>query len=261
MAQAMKKKETGEEKAVETMKEILKKIETYTPKTRITLYNLMKEYLDQKSGMKVTPYLSQAKKPRSPDEETRDAQILRDPSNREQYERQYTENEKQQNARQPKTGSQKEASKKPSGKTPDYMPPYEFPKQIKPPSYPAGSAYEGKVNMPKFNFMNAPKRVVNYEVDVGPRRYSVALPMELKAGAEGKRQLHEALLHNQLIGPNNEALADVKLIRGPEKDFNSGSPNQRLDMFRDNLLAKTYIDGKYADTKDVTLTAVDKKKG
>lgn len=76
-----------------------------------------------------------------------------------------------------------------------------------------------------------------------------------------ERRLHDLLLNNQLVvRGNNPAnppapLAQVTLNgAGPGvREFNQGTPNQRLDMFRDDYLKLTFQDGNYVESRGIRI--------
>jgi hypothetical protein len=121
----------------------------------------------------------------------------------------------------------------------------------------------------KHKQMPVPKRVYIYEVDVGQRHYVVTLPQPIPKGPAGKKELHDQLLNNKLVDDKTKTpKADVRLAEGTTAEqkaeanrFNNGTPNQRLDVFRDRYLGQTYQNGQYVDASSVNVAPGTKKKG
>lgn len=102
-----------------------------------------------------------------------------------------------------------------------------------------------------------PRRVEqhSYRVTVGDRTYRVTLPERLPARGARER-LHDLLLGNQLVDSEGERVtvhADVQQVGGPGsmERFNGRPPNARLDIFRDDYLARTFRDGHYVPNREV----------
>ncbi|MFH0884867.1 MAG: hypothetical protein V1861_04105 [Candidatus Micrarchaeota archaeon] len=121
----------------------------------------------------------------------------------------------------------------------------------------------------------APRRVEQfvYDISLGGRTYRVALaePLPTLRGggvnlADAQRRLHDLLLNNQLVTHANPsdpaspvvALAQVTMPGSSqaEQRFNAGTPNQRLDLFRDAYLNLTFRNGRYVESTAVRITEV-----
>jgi DNA primase len=102
-----------------------------------------------------------------------------------------------------------------------------------------------------------------YQVSLGSRTYQVALPQQLPTTRSGqvdevaaRAVLHDLLLNNKLVESGGQAVyAQVTRVgRDAESAaFNSGAPNQRLDIFRDEYVARTYTDGQYVERPDIRI--------
>lgn len=102
-----------------------------------------------------------------------------------------------------------------------------------------------------------PRRIEQhaYRVTVGDRTYRVTLPERLPARGARER-LHELLLGNELVdseGNHVTVHADVQQVGGPGnmERFNRRPPNARLDIFRDDYLARTFRGGQYVPSREV----------
>ncbi len=121
----------------------------------------------------------------------------------------------------------------------------------------------------------APRRVEQfvYDVTLGGRTYRVALadPLPTLRGggvdlAAAQRRLNDLLLNNQLVtraNPNDPASPVVALAQVTmpgttvaDQRFNAGTPNQRLDLFRDAYLNLTFRNGSYVENSAVRIAEV-----
>ncbi|MEW6035556.1 MAG: hypothetical protein AB1529_03005 [Candidatus Micrarchaeota archaeon] len=102
-----------------------------------------------------------------------------------------------------------------------------------------------------------------YQVNLGNRTYQVALPQALPTTRSGQVDevaaraiLHDLLLNNRLVESGGQAVyAQVTRVgRDAESAaFNSGAPNQRLDIFRDDYVGRTYTNGQYVERPDIRI--------
>ncbi|MEW6035555.1 MAG: hypothetical protein AB1529_03000 [Candidatus Micrarchaeota archaeon] len=102
-----------------------------------------------------------------------------------------------------------------------------------------------------------------YEVTLGNRTYQVALPDPLPTRPNGRVDevaaraiLHDLLLNNKLVESGGQVVyAQVTRVgRDAESAaFNSGAPNQRLDIFRDDYVGRTYTNGQYVERPDIRI--------
>ncbi len=114
-----------------------------------------------------------------------------------------------------------------------------------------------------------PARVTShvYRVSIGDRQYRVTLPQELPPRT-ARATLHDLLLHNRLVGPGGSPLrAQVEMIeptgtsraaqeaQREARRFNSPRTPAaaRLDRFRDDYLARTYINDRYVSDGTVRI--------
>lgn len=135
---------------------------------------------------------------------------------------------------------------------------------------PASQTSAVRQSSPRPRSAPAPRRTEQfvYDVSVGTRTYRVALPEALPTLRGGgvdmkvaERRLHDLLLNNQLVSRGNNPanppspLAQVSMVGdGPGvQRFNQGSPNQRLDMFRDDYLKLTFQGGRYVESGEVRI--------
>jgi hypothetical protein len=121
----------------------------------------------------------------------------------------------------------------------------------------------------------APRRVEQfvYDISLGGRTYRMALaePLPTLRGggidlADAQRRLHDLLLNNALVtrtNPNDPASPVVALAQvtmpgtsAADQRFNAGTPNQRLDQFRDAYLNLTFRNGRYVESTAVRITEV-----
>lgn len=115
----------------------------------------------------------------------------------------------------------------------------------------------------------APRRTETfvYGVTLGNRTYSVTLPEQLPTRADGtldivaaRERLHGMLLNNELVshGPDGRLIQRAQVTMtgsaGRAAAFNTGAPNQRLDLFRDQYLSMTFQGGQYVARPDVAIT-------
>jgi hypothetical protein len=118
---------------------------------------------------------------------------------------------------------------------------------------------------------STPARVEShvYRVSVGDQQYRVTLPERLPART-ARARLHEMLLQNELVGSGGRPLrAQVEMIeptgtsraaqeaQREARRFNSPRTTAaaRLDHFRDDYLARTYIDGQYVSDGTVRIAS------
>lgn len=104
-----------------------------------------------------------------------------------------------------------------------------------------------------------PRRIEQhvYRVSVGDRTYRVTLPERLPARGSRER-LHELLLGNRLVeSGGSQVRADVQQVGGPGnmERFNGRPPNARLDIFRDDYLARTFRGGQYVPSREVRVAS------
>ncbi len=119
----------------------------------------------------------------------------------------------------------------------------------------------------------APSRVQQYQyrIAVGGTSYLVTLPERLPTTRSGavdalaaQGRLFDLLLNNELVrtDPRNPNIihqsAQVTMEgTGPQVTaFNNGTPNYRLDVFRDSYLGRTSSGGQFAQSREVTIAEV-----